>query len=109
MDVQGHEAHVLRGASELLRSDVPIVIEYWPYGLRRAGGLETLHSLIAEHYAYVIDLRSRDEQPPRLLPADHLPRLESEYGWGDGGDHVDPATDLILARDLPPDLALPGA
>jgi FkbM family methyltransferase len=37
MDVQGHEQHVLDGAPELLASGVPVVVELWPYGLRRAG------------------------------------------------------------------------
>jgi len=37
MDVQGHEQHVLEGAPKLLAGGVPIVVEFWPYGLRRAG------------------------------------------------------------------------
>lgn len=39
VDTQGHEAHVLSGASKLLSSNTPIVIEFWPYGLYRSGGL----------------------------------------------------------------------
>ncbi len=35
MDTQGHEGHILAGARSLLESDVPVLIEYWPYGLRR--------------------------------------------------------------------------
>jgi len=37
MDVQGHEQHVLEGAPKLLAGGVPLVVELWPYGLRRAG------------------------------------------------------------------------
>ena len=37
MDVQGHEQHVLEGAPKLLSGGVPLVVELWPYGLRRAG------------------------------------------------------------------------
>jgi len=37
MDVQGHEQHVLKGAPKLLAEGVPVVVELWPYGLRRAG------------------------------------------------------------------------
>ena len=37
MDVQGHERHVLDGAPKLLASGVSLVVELWPYGLRRAG------------------------------------------------------------------------
>jgi FkbM family methyltransferase len=37
MDVQGHEAQVLQGAPALLAAGVPVVTEFWPYGLARAG------------------------------------------------------------------------
>lgn len=40
MDVQGHEAHVLDGGSTL--SSIPLLLEFWPYGLSRAGGLDRL-------------------------------------------------------------------
>lgn len=41
MDVQGHETHVLEGAHRLLeRSSCPVVMEFWPYGLARAGVTE---------------------------------------------------------------------
>jgi len=58
MDVQGHEGHVLAGASSLLASEVPVAIEYWPYGLERAGGLDLLHDLVATHYRKVVDIRA---------------------------------------------------
>jgi hypothetical protein len=83
-------------------------MEYWPDGLRRAGGLDALHALIAEHYSHVIDLNTRQAGPPRLLPAGDLPRIETEYGWTKPGEHVDPATDLILSRDVDDDWT-PGA
>lgn len=37
MDVQGHEANVLRGAQRLLSRGLPVVAEFWPYGLARSG------------------------------------------------------------------------
>jgi FkbM family methyltransferase len=37
MDVQGHEGNVLRGARQLLSRRVPVVAEFWPYGLARSG------------------------------------------------------------------------
>jgi FkbM family methyltransferase len=102
IDTQGHEAHVLAGAHTLLTSDVPMVIEYWPYGLRRAAGLELLHEIVAEHFAHVIDLRTGDESQPRLLPASELPNLERSYGWCAANDHRTAYTDLLLARELRP-------
>jgi FkbM family methyltransferase len=37
MDVQGHEAQVIQGATGLIAAGVPVVTEFWPYGLARAG------------------------------------------------------------------------
>jgi FkbM family methyltransferase len=37
IDVQGHEAQVLEGAPALLAAGVPVVTEFWPYGLQRSG------------------------------------------------------------------------
>lgn len=99
LDAQGHEAHIFSGAGPLLGSRIPIAMEYWPYGLRRAGGLELLHELIAEHYSHVLDVSPPDGSGPRVLPAAELPRLEAEYGW-DGSDNHDLGTDLILSADL---------
>jgi FkbM family methyltransferase len=38
MDAQGHEGHILAAAQLLLVH--PMLVEYWPYGLQRSGGLE---------------------------------------------------------------------
>lgn len=99
LDAQGHEAHIFGGASALLGSDIPIAMEYWPYGLRRAGGLERLHQLIAEHYTHVLDIAPPDRSGARLLRADELPALETEYGW-DRSEEQDLGTDLILSKNL---------
>jgi FkbM family methyltransferase len=39
MDIQGYELHALRGASRVLadNSDVKLLVEFWPYGLKQAG------------------------------------------------------------------------
>jgi FkbM family methyltransferase len=37
VDTQGAEVHVLRGATGILSSVDAIILEYWPYGLRRLG------------------------------------------------------------------------
>jgi FkbM family methyltransferase len=48
IDVQGFEAHVLAGASRLMRSGCPIVIEFWPAALRRTGTLAEILVQIAD-------------------------------------------------------------
>lgn len=57
IDTQGHEGHVLAGAPRLLASAAPIIMEYWPYGLRRAAGLELVHRLMQDSGRRIIDLR----------------------------------------------------
>jgi FkbM family methyltransferase len=37
MDVQGFEGHVLAGGARTIREGVPVVAEFWPYGIRRSG------------------------------------------------------------------------
>ncbi len=101
MDVQGHETHVLRGARRLLGSEVPIVMEYWPGGLRRSGTLDALHELVAAHYRYVIDLDTRGDGQPRVISSSELPALERMPNWNDGSV-LEPSTDLVLAPDIDP-------
>jgi FkbM family methyltransferase len=91
IDTQGHEAQVLDGAPGLLASDAPIVLEYWPYGLRRAGGLERLATLIAGSGRRIIDLRA-SAAAGRVMEVTDLARLPHHYG-------KETYTDLAL---LPP-------
>lgn len=86
MDTQGHEAHVLEGASSLLDSGVPVLAEYWPYGLRRAGALERLHAIVAANYGAVIDVRASMESDRVVaMPASNIAalaeRYDSEHHW----------------------------
>jgi FkbM family methyltransferase len=89
MDAQGHEAHVMAGATGLLDlRQTSWVIEYFPYALRRADGLELLHELIVEHFSTVIDM-AHGGTPVEVPPAD-VPLLAARYPTP---EHY---TDLIL-------------
>jgi len=57
VDVQGFEGHVLSGANRILKNKIPIVIEFWPYGLNRSGGFEMLKLSLSEYKGFY-DLRS---------------------------------------------------
>ena len=95
IDTQGHEAHVLDGASSLLESDVPVVAEYWPYGLRRAGALERFHAIVESSYRSVIDVRaSMEAGVVDEMPATSIRRLAERY---DGEDHRE-FTDVALLK-----------
>lgn len=76
IDVQGHEGHLFAGAKTLLDSDVPIVCEYWPYGLERAGGLEQFLTLIAASRSRFIDLAAPDSS---VRPTARLWDLRGHY------------------------------
>jgi FkbM family methyltransferase len=92
IDAQGHEAQILSGAQTLLASDVPVVLEYWPYGLKRSGGMELLHDIVAWNYREVIDLRTAiSKGRVEVRPADSLREL--------GHELEGPAfTDLMLLK-----------
>ncbi|MGI9119208.1 MAG: FkbM family methyltransferase [Acidimicrobiales bacterium] len=90
MDIQGHEGQMLLGATTLTSSSIPVAMEYWPYGLRRADGLALLHDLIARHYSQVVDMRASMRQGSVVsLPADQIDRLAETYT----GEEY---TDLVL-------------
>jgi FkbM family methyltransferase len=84
IDAQGHEGHILSGAQALLRARIPVVIEFWPYGLRRAGGIELLTGIIRESFSKVVDLGGRDAWPA----ADAAMMIDRYRGTSD--------TDLLL-------------
>lgn len=60
LDVQGHEGQVLDSAPSLLAEGVPVVTEFWPYGLRRSQGLDLFRKLVVANFERVIDARSGD-------------------------------------------------
>jgi FkbM family methyltransferase len=74
VDTQGHEGHVLAGARGLLAAGVPVFCEYWPYGLRRAGGLDTFNEVVARTFREVVDARA-----DRTLPAARVGELADRY------------------------------
>ncbi|MGH9356178.1 MAG: FkbM family methyltransferase [Terriglobia bacterium] len=47
IDVQGHEGHFLQGAQAFFSRRVPVVTEFWPYGMDRAGTSPAAFSAIA--------------------------------------------------------------
>jgi FkbM family methyltransferase len=89
MDVQGHERHVLEGAPKLLASRVPVVIELWPYGLRRAGvEPEAFVEYLRRRFTSYYDLA---DETPRAQSTSELPRLLGRLG------HVKSYADVLLS------------
>ena len=99
MDAQGHEGHILAGADRLLRSSVPVLTEFWPYGLKRSGGKQLFIDAVRENYERVIDLGGHgvDSQPVEVA-ADRIEALFDKYEkssfFDPGGAKA--STDLLL-------------
>lgn len=89
MDVQGHEYHVLKGAERLLSGDVPLLMEFWPFGLMKAkvdkGGYV---AFLQRFFARFHDL-AEEGSPSR--PIGEFSRLFETYP----GESV---TDLLLVK-----------
>lgn len=78
MDVQGHEGHILSGASRLTARGTPAVLEVHPGLLALAGGAERLQEVIADLYTHFVDLRhARGKDGPEfeLKPSSEIPGL----------------------------------
>jgi len=91
MDVQGHESHVLEGAQKTLEAGMPVVAEFWPYGLARTGvSPERFTRLMQERFDTFYDLA---EDTPVARPTADIRRLYDRH------EHFKSFTDLLLIRD----------
>lgn len=73
MDVQGHEGHVFQGAESLIATGVPIVFEFWPYGLRSAGlDLDWFVEFVSSRFTHLWDLGS---DKPEAKPSAYIREL----------------------------------
>lgn len=101
MDAQGHEGHILAGAQRLLQSPIPVVTEFWPYGLNRSGGGQAFIDAVRSNYETIVELRpQRNGSSPTEMPADEIETLYRQY---EKGSFFDPGaananTDLLLLK-----------
>lgn len=93
IDTQGHEPAVLSGAQSILRTGIPVVVEYWPTALMATESLEQLEQLITGNYVKVVDLRllSHGLESEAVLSSDRIAEMRSRYT----GDEL---TDLLLLK-----------
>ena len=54
IDTQGHEGYVLSAAKSLEQAKVPIVLEFWPYGLKRSGGFPLLRQFLSKTRLFMV-------------------------------------------------------
>ncbi len=66
MDTQGYEGYILAGASRFLSERPPMVLEFWPYGMKRSGSYEKFCTALLEApHEVFLDL---DAPSPGLVP-----------------------------------------
>lgn len=83
MDVQGYEGWALTGAEKTLVHTPPLVLEFWPYGMRRADSFGALQRSVAP-YKYFVDLTDAKATQHSI---EHLPVLYNQIG--ENGDYTD--------------------
>ena len=89
MDIQGHEGKFISGAQQFLlqHKHVPIAMEFWPYGLLRAGTSKNdFCSVVSKLYSHFYIL---DETPCTLHEISELEKYFENYGQTPaGGSHL---------------------
>jgi FkbM family methyltransferase len=96
IDTQGFEPIILSGAQNLLKSKTPIVLEFWPYGLKRNDLWKQMRKTI-EMFNYFSDL-SEEKINLKKINKENLDELFS--GWEDEKKNQHALfTDLLLINN----------
>ena len=96
MDTQGYEPIVLSGANNLINSKAPLVLEFWPYALKRSGLWEKMFEHL-KNFDYYVDLSDQNLLAKKI---DDNAILELQNGWGNEiKDSYSLYTDLILLKE----------
>jgi FkbM family methyltransferase len=85
IDTQGYEGIILQGAQNAVRAQIPMVIEFWPYGMKHAGSFAALKSAIMSYGKYY-DLAGENECPVKITEStidDLYHRLSEADSWTD--------------------------
>jgi len=85
----GYEGFALLGGKELLKSRIPLIVEFWPYGMKRAGSFDAFKSAIA-HYEGYFDLGN----PDKMHRIDTFDNLYKTIGEVEEGSHG--YTDILI-------------
>jgi FkbM family methyltransferase len=85
IDIQGAELEALEGAHRVMteNSDIQILVEFWPYGMRRAGA-EPQHLLsLLSQLGFQWRAVGRDVARDAMLIDDHPDRYTNLLAWRD--------------------------
>jgi len=87
VDTQGYEPFVFAGAPDLLTSSVPILCEFWPWGLARSSSVERMTDALKTYFTTFYDLAEDRARVQRIEAIDDLAHslLKTDHG----GSHTD--------------------
>lgn len=96
MDTQGYEPVILSGAINLIKSKAPLVLEFWPYSLKRAGLWDKMLECL-KYFDYFVDL---SDEKLIVKKIDERAILELGSGWEEEkkGSYTF-YTDLLLLKE----------
>lgn len=87
MDTQGYEGYVLSGSTKLLNKKIPIITEFWPYGLMRSGCFDKfVDAVVSGSYTNILDLNDMKVNLP--CNKSTLLNLANHYGSEGGGTDI---------------------
>lgn len=96
IDTQGHEANVLLGAQNLIKNKIPVVVEFWPYALKRNNSWDKMFKCLKK-FDFLVDLSNEDL---RLEKIDNNTLDKLKFGWDDEMKNKHSLfTDLILLKE----------
>jgi FkbM family methyltransferase len=96
IDAEGHEGHVLAGATCLTGRGTPILVEYFPESIAIRGDLERFDAVL-DQYTHFIDIRRRAAAKTashRLRPISEMPTVTASLRDPEQSGF----TDLLLLR-----------
>jgi FkbM family methyltransferase len=88
VDIQGHEGSFFKGARRTLAHGMPVISEFWPYGLRRAGfDRESFTVLAASIFTHVVHVDPKVDRWQRQ-PIGAIADLFEPYAGPDDNQEV---------------------
>ena len=73
MDIQGFEGKCLEGASKTLAAGMPVILEFWPYGIARAGMARADYmAVLRRHFDRAFRIQDDGVVPLTLAEVDSL-------------------------------------
>lgn len=86
VDIQGHEGKFFEGARQSLSGTVPVVTEFWPYGIARSGYTKQMFcDVVSDLFESVYFMSNRSWQKK---PSSYVRELYGKYESGKSGIDV---------------------